>query len=368
MAESSRLGCELMATKLADSTITSLHIPDMDMDQAALAYLSPISTSPGNNHFMPDFSATESGPLSSSSGISDTATYLSRVSSDRLLDFSPPSFNHNSFTGPPTPVELCCDCLERQTLCQNELFFLEQDVASSASVDGRLDMMMDTMLSALAVCQRFAECPVCPKECSNLLVSLSMLERVFAVLGQMILFFRGGCSNATATPTQPAAPGPSPTEDGNIYTMYPEPAMHNLSPSVDRVLHKSRDVLVTLQAIIGPPPDLLVTDGNSHHQHHLHDGGHRDAWQAWQARTDPVSHRMNTLALGVTHDFSPPEYNKYDYSVEDEWFVNGNPCVLTSPERYQTRYYADEDLLQQVLTRCELMWESLHREWAGQSV
>ena len=81
-----------------------------------------------------------------------------------------------------------------------------------------------------------------------------------------------------------------------------------------------------------------------------------------------MEHSMNTLALGLTHDFSPPEY-EYDYSVEDEWLAG--IAVVFAGGRYQTQQ-TRYDLsnpggnLRQAIARCEVILESLHREWAGQ--
>jgi hypothetical protein len=85
------------------------------------------------------------------------------------------------FSSPPPP-ESPCDCFESQAASLNQLYNLDRDIA----LWRRFDASIEAVSSSLASCQKFLHCPLCRKECTNLLISISTLDLLFRVFRQLL--------------------------------------------------------------------------------------------------------------------------------------------------------------------------------------
>lgn len=326
--------------------ITDLETSSFSSDCNRTYYPSPISPGSQPHPFPPSLLAENlrTEPEAFVNFMTDHLPYLSESSptesAQPIYSFSSSPMEEGemfsaafdrSFPEPPTPMDLLpsCDCLENQAASLNLLYHLSRgdnmSCSSSSSRHGspRIDCVVEAVSKVLTSCRSLLRCSICPKECSNLLVAILTLDRLFAVFGQALVRELARQSS-NYSPTSPI----SSLDDGG----------HSSMPSdlIHRTLAQSRETLAALKAVVDPasgppPPPRPLHSEASHHYHHLSSPS--------SGLTPTPTPTSTTTTTTRTTMFSTSSYG---------WFTDG-------------AHLADSDIifLRQVILRCEIVLEGL---------
>lgn len=344
---------------------------------SASAYSSPLPTGPTEESFLLDSArtdpesfirATEQLPQSSP----PRSVYACSPAQDIASSFK----SSGSFTESSTPQEPPCDCFQNQAASLSQLYNLDRDNTDLAP--WRFDSSIQAVNSALSSCQKFLQCPLCRKECTNLLLSISTLDLLFRVLRQLLSRDKNNNISPSSQEQHQDSEHMFLLEDDDScsircgqYSVPHEEGALVRSFLIHRMLSRSKEALAALREIV-----------ETYHAANGDDVSQRRRQQQQQPWED--SHEVNydlldddktlptkdvsTLLFFRTQQYYHSYNCNYNYyncggggGIHDESSSSSSRTSFVEPTINNRLSPSDVVFLRQVIGRCETMLEGLMR-------
>lgn len=321
------------------------------------SYSSPLPTGPTEESFLlgsartdPESFITRATEMLPQSSPSRSVYTACSPAQDMASSFRSSSFTESSSTPPEPP----CDCFQNQAESLSQLYNLDRDNTDLAP--WRFDSSIQAVNSALSSCQKFLQCPLCRKECTNLLLSISTLDLLFRVLRRLLSRDNNISSSSSQEQHQDSDYMFLLEDDESCsircgqYSVPHEEGALVRSFLIHRMLSRSKEALAALREIVETYHAASGDDMSQKRQ------------QPWEDAQEVNYDLLDDDDKAWTRDvssllfFRTQQYHSYNHHY------NYN-CGGGIHDEFVQRRLGQSDVifLRQVITRCETVLESLMR-------